>query len=172
MKKFLAVVLMVFLLVGCFPVYAESIDLSTMTEAELKALIDDARLELAKYHPAALDGTVLYEDENVKITFTGNIEVEKDYDQLAISVIIENYTDKNLGVAIENVSCNGWAIWESSIRVPANKKAKERFSFMNGVSDADLESVEDVQDIECDLRCYDTDTWDTVKEGVHVVWNF
>lgn len=171
MKRFLAVVLMVFLMVGCFPAYADNIDLSAMSEDELKALIDDARLELVKYHPAAVDGTVLYEDENVKITFTGNVELN-EYDSLRIDVIVENYSDHNLSVILQNVSCNGWAIWDGSVRVPANKKAKDTFDFMDAVTEAELGKAEDVQDIEADLSYIDTDTWDTVGDGDHVVWNF
>lgn len=171
MRKLFALVL-VALMMFCSVASAEAIDLSAMTQEELIALIDNARLELTKYLPEVADGTVLYEDESICITFTGYIEVEPSYDQLAIGVIIENYTDTNLGVMLENVSCNGWAIWESSIDVPANKKAKERFCFMNGVTDAELETVEDVQDIEADLHYYDTETWDNVIDNVHVVWNF
>ena len=41
-----------------------------MTEEQLIALMNSARLELVKYHPSAEDGAVLYEDDNVRITLT------------------------------------------------------------------------------------------------------
>ena len=171
MRRLFALVL-VFILMFCSVASAESIDVSAMTQEELQAVIDQARLEMTKFIPEVADGTVLYEDENICITFTGTIEVDMDYDQMSISVVVENYTDKNLAVNLENVSCNGWAIWETMVDCPANKKAKERFSFMDAVIDAELTSAEDVQDIEGDLYYIDTETWERVADEVHVTWNF
>jgi hypothetical protein len=170
MRRLFALVL-VFVLMFCSVATAESIDLSAMTQEELIALIDNARLELTKYLPEAADGTILHEDENVRVTFTGNIELD-DYGYLNVDVIVENLSDHNLSVILQNVSCNGWAVWDASVDAPANKKAKASFSFMNAAADAELTSAEDVQDIEADLCCLDSDTWDYVGESAHVIWNF
>lgn len=170
MRKLIALVL-VSILMFCSVASAEDIDLTAMTQEELTALIDDARLELTKYLPEAADGTILYEDENIRLTFTGNIEID-DYDSLRINVIVENFTDHNLSVILQNVSCNGWAIWDASVRVPANKKAKETFDFMDAAIDAELEVAEDVQDVEADMLYTDSDTWDYLAEDLHVIWNF
>lgn len=170
MRKFVAlvmVVLMVFGSVAC----AEGVDLDGMSEDQLVALIDDARLALVKYHPSVADGAVLYEDENVRVTLVGAPEVD-DYDSLLLNVIIENYSDHNLMICLENVSCNGWSIYDGGVSVPANKKAKETFDFMSAVTDADLESGEDVQDVEGDLYYFDSDTYDNIIDPVHVTWTF
>ena len=161
------VVLMVFGGVAC----AEEIDLSGMTEDQLVALIDDARLELTKYHPSVADGSVLYEDENVCITLTGAPEVD-DYGSLMLNVVVENHSDHNLGIVLENVSCNGWAIFDGYVSAPAGKKAKETFDFINAVTDADLASGEDVQDVEGVMRYFDSDTFDNVVDSIHVAWTF
>ena len=43
---------------------------------------------------------------------------------------------------------------------------------MSAVTDAELESGDDVQDVEADLEYFDSDTWDDIGESVHVVWTF
>lgn len=171
MKKLIALV-MITLMVFCgSAVCAEGLDLDGMTEEQLVALIDDARLALAKFHPSVADGAVLYEDENVVITLAGAPEVDS-YDSLLLNVVVENYSDHNLIICLENVSCNGWSIFEGSVSVPANKKAKEAFDFISAATDAELANGEDVQDVEGDLYYFDTDTYDRLTESVHVVWTF
>lgn len=171
MKK-LVILAMVALMVFCGSVAcAEGVDLDGMSEEQLVALIDDARLALVKYHPSVTDGAVLYEDENVVVTLAGAPEVD-DYGSLLLNVVVENHSDHNLMICLENVSCNGWSIFETAVSVPANKKAKETFDFMGAAEDADLESGEDVQDVEGDLYYFDSDTYDRVAESVHVTWTF
>lgn len=171
MKKLISLFLIALMLLCGVESYAEEIDLSGMTEEQLITLINNARLELVKYHPSAMDGTVLYEDDNVRITLVGSPEID-DYDSLLLHVIVENHTDHNLTVSLRNVSCNGWAIWDAGLSVPANKKIKGDFDFMSAVTDAELESGDDVQDVEADLEYFDSDTWDDIGEPVHVVWTF
>jgi len=170
MKKLVSVIL-VLVTLFCTAAVAEGIDLSVMTEEELKALIDEARLELVKYHPEAAEGTILYEDENITITYTGPLELD-EYGYLYVPVIVENHSDKNLSVILQNVSCNGWAIYDGFFDVPANKKAKEQAYFMDAATDAELTTAEDVQDIEADLQYNDTDTYERVIDPIHVVWTF
>lgn len=170
MKKIFAMILVALMVFGGSVVSAESIDLSAMTQEELIALIDNARLELTKYLPEIADGTVLYEDENVRLTFT-KAEID-DYGDLCINVLVENLSDKNINVALENSSCNGWALSGSSVGAPAGKKAKEGFWFYSVTEETDIVTIEDLQDIEADLYYYDTDTYDTIKGDIHVIWNF
>ena len=74
-----------------------------MTEDQLIAQINSARLEFVKYHPTAEDEAVLYEDDNVRITLTRSLELD-DFDSLLLHVILENHTDHNLMVSLRNVS--------------------------------------------------------------------
>ena len=142
-----------------------------MTEEQLIALINSARLELVKYHPSAEDGAVRYEDDNVRITLTGSSELD-DFDSLLLHVILENVNDHNLMVSLRTVSCNSWGIWDAVISVPANKRIKGDFDFMSAATDAELESGDDVQDVEADLYYDDSDTWDHIGGSAHVVWTF
>lgn len=151
-------------------VSAEGIDLSVMTQDELIALINDARLELTKYLPEAAEKAILYEDENIRLTFTG-AELD-DYGDLIVKVIVENLSDKNLSIGIDNASINGWAIDIGGVSAPASKKAKDKFCIYDVTEDADLVTAEDLMDIEGDLYYYDSDSYDRVNEGIHIVWNF
>ena len=171
MKKVLVAILALFMLFGSTVGFAEGIDLSGMSEEELKNLIDAARLEMTKYHPVIEEGMILYEDENIKMTYTGTMEIDM-FDQLVLKVIVENNSEHNLIISCGNVSCNGWSIWDASIDVPAKKKAKTELTFMDAVESAELTAVEDVQDIECDIYYFDEDTWENIIEPVHVIWNF
>lgn len=171
MKRLVSMVLAALMLLCGAAAYAEGIDLSGMTEEQLIALIDNARLELVKFHPSAVDGTVLYENDDVRITLTDGPELDI-FDSLILHVIVENHTDHNLTVSLRNVSCNGWAIWDGTVSVPANKKLKGDFDFMSAAEDAELKSGDDVQDIEADLVYYDSDTWDDIGGPVHIVWTF
>lgn len=171
MKKMVALALALMMLVCGTAVTAEGIDFGVMTAEELLEVIDQARLALTKYLPAVEKGSVLYEDEGIRITFTDSIEIDK-YGDLQIGIIIENLSDYNLAVALANASCNGWAIDGDTVKVPAKKKTKAVFEFSDVVEDTDITKGEDVQDIEADLRYYDTDTYDNVIEPVHVTWIF
>lgn len=172
MKKLITLVLTAVMMVSGMIAAAEGIDFSALSAEELQNIITQARFELTKYHPLAADGSILYEDENVRVTYTGAIVLDEMFDQMEIKVIVENLSEKNLNVALDNVSCNGWSIWEASVEVPAGKKAKESFFFMNAMTDAELAEAEDVKDIEADLYYYDSDTWDNVIDPVHVIWLF
>ena len=171
MRKLFAAFLVFLMVFSSSAVMAEGVDLSAMSADELVALINDARLELTKYLPAVADGTVLYEDENVKITLNGELSIE--YGSLVVPVIIENYTDRNLIIAMNNSSCNGWDIMEGSISVNASKKAKDEITFYGAEEDADLTSVDEVEDITCIIRYFDEDDWNySVEIDEPVIWLF
>lgn len=170
MKRILSA-LMVCVLLFCCGFASAEVDLSKLSETELRALIDAAYLEMVKYHPAASDGSILDEDEYIRVIFTGKMELDM-FDSLNISVIVENLTDKNIIIGFNDAACNGWAIWEATASVPANKKAKADLSFMNAVVDAELSDVSEVKEISCTLHCFDSDTIDTLFDSAPQIWYF
>ena len=87
-------------------------------------------------------------------------------------MILENDSDHNLTVSLRNVSCNSLGIWDAVISVPANKRIKGDFDFMSAATDAELESGDDVQEVEADLYYDDSDTWDDIGGPAHVVRTF
>lgn len=154
------------------------IDLTALSDAELQALIDDARRELARRSGGVSasdiceNGSVLYEDASIRITMSGELELS-EYDELILPIVIENLTDRNLIISLEHASCNGWEISSPVASVSAGKKARDTFEFYDIVEDAGLTSVEDVQEIEGSIRYFDEDDYDfTVENESTVVWRF
>ncbi len=167
---------------GADPAPAEastSIDLSALSNDELQALIDAAQAELAGRvgtGPAASDvvgdGSILYEDENLRITMTGSLELD-EYGALILNVVLENLTNRNLIMSLENASCNGWDVDSPVASVSANKKAKETLEFYDAAEDAELTAATDVRSIEGQIRYFDEDDYDfTVENESTVIWNF
>lgn len=171
MRKFLAVFLISLMAFTGSIAVADTIDLSGLTADELQSVIDAARLELTKYHPSVSEGVVLHEDEYIRITHTGVVEIDM-IGSLNVGVIVENLSDKNLLISVSNVSCNGWAIWDATASVPANKKAKTSLSFMSAATDAELATVDDLQDIEGDIVLIDESSFMSVGDTAHVLWTF
>lgn len=171
MRRLFAAFLAVLFCLGSSIAFADGIDFSSMTEQELLDVIDMARLELTKYQAYATDGTVLYEDEHIKITLNGDLEME--YASLVMHVIIENYSDKNLIISFDHASCNGWDIYEATASVNAQKKARCDVSFYDAGEAADLTGPEDVEDISCQIRYFDEDDWEfSVDSEEPLVWLF
>jgi hypothetical protein len=74
---------------------------------------------------------------------------------------------------MNNSSCNGWDIMEGSISVNASKKAKDEITFYGAEEDADLTSVDEVEDITCIIRYFDEDDWNySVEIDEPVIWLF
>lgn len=155
------------------------IDLSGMSDGELQALIDAAKQELAGRTGAAPessdavgDGSILYEDENLRITMNGVMELN-DYGELVINVILENLTERNLIISLENASCNGWDVYEPVVSVSANGKSKDAFEFYDIETDAEISSADEVETIKGQIRYFDQDDYDfTVENSEFVTWNF
>lgn len=176
MKKIFALVLALALCLCASAVYAEpaapAVDVSAMTEEELTALIDEARTALAKLRAGVTENSVLFEDDMIRITYAGTAEMT-DYGELDVNIIVENLSEHNLGFRLDNTSCNGWAVdGYISNSVPAGKKAKLVFSIYNAAESADLEKVEDLENIEGSISVYDTDSYDSLTEPVAFAWNF
>lgn len=164
MKKFVSVIMVIVSLFAFTSAIAA-------TKEELIATINQARLELTQYYEPVVKGTVLYEDENVKVTATStphSHEYMEEY--FVVDVIIENYTDKNIRISFENVSANGWTIDGDGVAIAANKKAKGEFEFYH-FSDTDFNSPEEVEELEGTLYYFDTDSYDTIGKG-DFLWLF
>ena len=138
MKKFVSIIMVIVSLLSITSAFAA-------TKEELSATINQARLELTQYCEPVVKGTVLYEDENVKVTATGSPRFGDFFDSfLYLDVIVENYSNKNIMVGFDNTSINGWAISGTGESVPAGKKAKGSFEFFS-MEDTDITEASEVQ---------------------------
>lgn len=157
MKKFVSVLMVIISLFYITTAFASAPE-------ELIEIINQARLELTQFYEPVTKGTVLYEDENVKVIATG-FPYFGDFisDFLYIDVIVENHSDKNLTIGFENTSINGWAIDGTGESIPARKKAKCNFNFFS-MENTDITEANEVQEIEGTFYYFDSDSWARLKE--------
>lgn len=171
LSRFLASFLIAVLLVPV-SAFSAGLDYDKMTEEELQAVIDQARIAMTKFHPLVEEGTILYSDKNISVTYTGNCSIDM-FGTLIIEIIITNSTDKNIRVCLEDESCNGWAVNTIiSGSVPAGKKAKSQFKVSDIENAAGVTSVEDVKEIEASIYYFDEATYDNMIKRQHVLWQF
>lgn len=146
------------------------------TQQELIDIINQARLELTQYLPIVENKTILYEDENIKITclslpyFEEYWQLGDKYGTIYLDVIIENHTNNTIMVSFREVSINGWTLDGYGDEVMAGKKIKGSLRF-DYIADTDLTAPEDIQDIDGILYYFDTNSWDDIGEG-EIYWLF
>lgn len=169
MKKFVAIIMVIVSLFSVTNAFALEMP---NTKEEWIMLIDLARLKLTEYIAPVANGTVLYEDNNVKMTAISELYLDDFWDngQLRIDVIIENRMNANISCGFSDVSLNGWAIDDYTDEVPARKKTKGSIR-LEYLSDTDITTVEEVQDVEGTFYYYNSDTWDKINES-WFYWTF
>lgn len=130
----------------------QEIDLETMTAEELNTLIDQARLALADANTVA-DGSILILDElGVKAYLTG---AKVEYNGLYLNMTVENGSDTEIWIRIEDVYVNGWGVSPTaSSQIAAGKKWKGTPTIYS-MENADVQSDEDLQDIEFTVQLMD-----------------
>lgn len=113
--------------------------------------------DAAKETPAlTLDETVIYDENNIKITATGI----KDDGFLGpeLELLIENNGEQNITVGSDYCMINGYMMNEFlSADVAAGKKSNETLDFMN--SDLKTCGIDEITDIALKLRISDSETY-------------
>lgn len=168
MKKLFAV-LMVLMLVFGMTAFAEEFDFASMDDAALQELIDGARNELEKRGQAqggqtVAENTVLFEQNGVTVYLTGDHEVwGSDSYYLDLGVVLVNDSEKTVSVLIDTAYVNGWEVYGGGITdTGAGKKQQAVLDFC--ISDANISTYEEVEEIEMNFIIIDSDTYDTIAE--------
>ena len=152
MKRFVSVFLVVLMILNM--VFAEGIDVTSMTDEELYALVDSARNELSKRELDAAADTVLFDAEGVKMYLTGNNYVNGG-EYAYFEVVVVNDTDTEVAVTIESASINGWDVASNGVYgTSAGKKQKGEMFFH--ISDAEISTIEEIDDLELTFRLFDS----------------
>ena len=158
MKKILAL-MMVFACVFCWSfACAEGLDFAAMSDEQLKEIIDGARNELAKRELILAEKTVLFEQDGVSAYLTGEYEIQ-EYDDvyLSLEVVVINDSNKTVWISTDPVSVNGWNVFAYGIsETSAGKKQKANLEFC--ISDAEITTFEEVEEIEFVFELVDEDT--------------
>lgn len=103
-------------------------------------------------------GTVLFETDEIKISYAG-IEKRDSYSKgYDIKLQIENTSPYNYTVSIHNFSINGFMISEFfSCDVAAGKKANDEITVYG--SEFEKNNISKISQVECSFYVYDSDDW-------------
>lgn len=155
MKKYIAMILILVLSITSMIAFAEGIDVTSMTDEELRAIVSSARNELAKRELDAAADTVLFDAEGVKMYLTGNSRVSNDGEFAYFEVVVVNDTDVEVGITVDSASINGWDVFGSDVYgTSAGKKQKAEMFFK--ISDAEISTIEEIDDMELTFRLFDS----------------
>ena len=109
-----------------------------------------------------IDEQVLWEIDNVKITATG-----LDEDSLLgtqIKVLVENNSDKDIGISTDAVIVNDYMINDlTSMTVTAGNKSNDNITLFS--SELEAAGIDKIGKIELYLHTFDPDTYDTLNKS-------
>lgn len=171
MKKALAV--FVALLLICGTCFAEGLDYASMTDAQLHDIVNAARNELTKRELIAAQNTVLCEQDGVQVYLNGKYQLWKSDENVFIElgVIVINDSDKSISINIKECSINGWTTFAMGVsETPAGKKQKGTITIR--ISDADISTFEEIDDLEIAFQLYNMSEWKIVSNTDVVTVSF
>lgn len=104
------------------------------------------------------ESKVLYEDDEIIITFTGISGKENNY---KVDFLIENISDRDLEVQVRDTSINGFMVDPiCSMEVASGKKTKDSMEIWGG--DAETTPLSEISNIETKFWIF---SWDDITEG-------
>ena len=167
-KTLVTVIVFILIFSLAFPLeaFAELTDFSSMTEEELHELINGARNELTLRELVFDKDTVLIDQDGVKVYLTGNYKVNEFYypdDLVSVTfeAVIINETDTTISVNFDSATVNGWDVSYNGIGdITAGHKKKDNLELY--ISEADITTYEEIEEVIFDLYVYDSDNWDTL----------
>ncbi len=102
-----------------------------------------------------LDGGVLWDDENIKITSWG---IEEEPYNIGLSIDLQNKTDKEIAVQIRGLSVNGWSIGTYfSCDVPAGRTTTDLIVFEE--NDMAMAGIEEISHIMLQFYFFNWDNY-------------
>ena len=173
MKKILCILFTLLMLTS--PALAET-DYASMTDEELLNEINIIRNELNKRLTKIEKNTTLFDQDNLRLYTTGKVNCSassfSDSVYLTIEVVFVNDTDKDLSLVTDETIMNGWTISAfNAVTASAHTKKKEEFTF--DITDADIEKLEEVEDIIINFHTYSSEDYHNYNEvkGVKITVN-
>lgn len=115
-------------------------------------------------------GNILYESNDIKIVAKG-LSFNDSYIGPGLVLYIENNSDKDFTVQVDNVSVNGFMINTiMSQDVIAGKKAIDSVTFLN--SSLEENGITDIENIEISFHIFNMNTWDDIVDTEPIIINF
>ncbi|MBR2700162.1 MAG: hypothetical protein IKE76_16400 [Clostridia bacterium] len=108
------------------------------------------------------EGTVILDQEGVRVTLTGKVDTFGT--MMMLEVIVENNRTEDIYVNVSGSSINGWDVFGVGIAdISAGKKKKSDLSF--NISDASIENPNQIENMEIQLSVANAKTWMTIFEA-------
>ena len=147
-------------------------DLSKFSDDDLRAALSAIRNELTRRSLVTDEKTVIFDQDGIQVYLTGEYEVwGSDTKYITFNAVVINDSESNIGVSLDDVSINGWNVYGSGIYdTVAGKKQKSGIEF--NLTDAEISSFEEIEDIEFVVSAYDSDSYDTIATSDVVTLNF
>lgn len=172
MKKLLVLLLAV-LLAFCGVATAE-LDYSSMTDDELHAAINAARNELVRRELIAAKDVVIVDQDGVQMYMTGNNEVnvlDNGDAWLYIEFVVVNDADISINLLVEQSTVNGWDVHGDGMGA-TSAGAKQKVRMRMKVSDGEVTSLEEIEDIVVAYTLFDSDNSKTIGKTEPVTIHF
>lgn len=147
-------------------------DLSKFSDDDLRAALSAIRNELTRRSLVTDEKTVIFDQDGIQVYLTGEYEVwGSDTKYITFNAVVINDSESKIGVSLDDVSINGWNVYGSGIYdTAASKKQKSSIEF--NLTDAEISSFEEIEDIEFVVSVYDSDSYDTIATSDVVTLNF
>ena len=160
MKKFISV-----LVAFCFallPVLSLA-DYSAMSDDELQTELNLIRAEITKRSETKEAKEILAEADGLTVTMKGEPVVDEIYDgskKLILAVTVVNTSEESAGISMDEAYINGWKV--SGMFIPTlepGTKLKQEIEFYHVDENAELEKLEDLEDIKFIFHTFEAETF-------------
>ena len=132
-----------------------SIQTGTTDSTEAVTVEDEPTEEVTEAETAEAINQVVYDDNNIKVTYTG---IEETSRKVEIKLLIENNTDYTCAVQNRNLSVNGYMISGSmNAVVSSQKKCNDSLSIYK--SSLEENKIDNIENIEFNLHFFNWDDW-------------
>lgn len=162
----------VLLLAICLPALSEDLDMSALTDAELRQIVDAASSELARRATGAEDGVpfaagvTLLSVDGYAVTLTGNYgfdRFDEDSARLTLEVVAENNSANTLGLSIDDAAANDWVVFATTIPpISPGQKIKGELDF--DMDDAGLFDFAELNTLSLHVHAYNDEDYETVGD--------
>lgn len=104
---------------------------------------------------------VLYDANNIKVTYTGFTDAET-FDSAKFNFLIENNGSQNVNVNAENISVNGFSVTSLMYEdVAAGKKTNSTLDMYS--TELEENKIDKIETIEFNLKIVDSDTYKEIE---------
>ena len=168
MKRYLTFALALFLVVALLPIVSFA-DYSSMTDDELLAELNLIRVELTKRADSKEEKQVLADVDGITVTYNGSPRLENTFMGLCLilPVTITNSGKKSMSIRLDDSYINGWKVGYTFLEeLDPGMKAKGEISLENVDNDAELVSLDALEDVKLVFLTFDPNTFDTKTSNI------